>query len=63
MTQAFLNDNTQVFYVVHVNGVAVTPRFTTQQAAEAAKQNLPENQRFLAEVISVTGEGLQILFG
>ncbi len=51
-----------VQYVVKVNGVAVTQP-TTKELAEQQKLNMPEESRQLAEVVPVTGDGKQILFG
>lgn len=52
----------QVSYVVKVNGVAIsTP--TSRALAEQQKNNLPEESRLLAEVVPVTSDGNQILFG
>lgn len=54
--------NDQIYYVVKVNGVAVTPP-TTQALAEAKRAELPKESQHLAEVVPVTTDGKQILFG
>ena len=59
-----LNDEVNtVEYVLKVNGVAVSGTFTDKMACEMAKLNLPEEQRMLAEVVPVTSDGKQVLFG
>lgn len=57
-------DNTDaVYYVLKVNGVVVSGRFGQAMMAEMAKNNLPEEQRMLAEVVPVTEDGKQVLLG
>ena len=51
-----------VKYIVKVNGVAVTPP-TTLALAEQHKMAMPAESQPLAEVVPVTGDGNQILFG
>lgn len=51
------------FYVVKVNGANVSTPFTERMMAEMAKNNLPEEQKHLAEVVPVTSSGQQILLG
>lgn len=51
-----------VSYVVKVNGTVIsTP--TSRALAEERKNQLPEETRLIAEVVPVTGDGKQILFG
>jgi len=52
-----------VMYVVKVNGVEKSVRFTDRVMAEMAINNLPENERMLAEVQPITQDGKQLLLG
>jgi hypothetical protein len=59
-----LNDEVNtVEYVLKINGVEVSGKFADKMACEMAKINLPEEQRMLAEVVPVTADGKQVLFG
>jgi len=49
-----------VYYVIKVNGVEISSRFNDKMVAEMAKNNLPEEQRMLAEVLPVTANGDQV---
>lgn len=53
----------QVQYVIKVNGVAISSPFGDRTVAEMARNNLPEEQKVLAEVVAVTTDGQQVLFG
>jgi len=63
MDNMITDDMDVVYYVVKVNGVAVSTRFTERMMAEMAKNNLPEEQKMLAEVVPVTTDGKQVLLG
>ena len=52
-----------VKYAVKVNGAIVTKGFPTPGLAAYAIQNLAEDQQMLAEVVSVTEDGKEILLG
>jgi len=54
-------DNVQ--YVIKVNGVVISAPFGDKGGAETARNNLPEEQRMLSEVVAVTNDGKQVLFG
>lgn len=54
--------NDQTYYVVKVNGVAVTTP-TSQAIAEQHKAALPVDSQKLAEVVPVKSDGKEILFG
>jgi len=56
-------NNTELKYVVLVNGVEVSARYTTPQAAEATLEHLSEAHRSIAEIVSVTDDGNQLLLG
>lgn len=64
MEEQRLNDDVNtVQYVLKVNGVPVSGNFTDRTACEMARNNLPEEQRMLAEIALVTTDGKQVLFG
>ncbi len=50
------------YYVLKVNGAAVTPP-TTRALVEQKKSELPAQSQALAEVVRVTADGKEILFG
>lgn len=52
-----------VYYVVRVNGQNVTQPVSSQQLAEMERMRLEPDQQALAEVVPVTAEGQQVLFG
>ncbi len=52
----------QINYVVKVNGVAVTAP-TSKAIAEQHKAALPGDSQKLAEVVPVTSDGKEVLFG
>lgn len=51
------------YYAVKVNGQIVSPKYSTPQQAEAMFEHLNEEHRAIAEVVPVTADGKQILFG
>ena len=63
MNQTILTDNTVVYYAVKVNGMIVTQKFTSQMAAEQAKEQLPTETKMLAEVVTCTADGKELLLG
>ena len=58
----YIKEDEQIHYVVKVNGVAISSP-TTRSLAEQQKLNLPTESQALAEIIPVTSEGKQVLFG
>ena len=52
-----------IYYVIRVNGAAVSDRFENSMLAEMEKQNLPEEMKRIAEIIPVTSDGKQMLLG
>ena len=56
------NMMSETYYVLKVNGVAVTSP-TTRALVEQKKADLPAQSQALAEVVPVTKEGKEILFG
>lgn len=64
MEEMLTNDDpTVVQYVIKVNGIPVSAPFGDKMLAEMARNNLPEEQRMIAEVVPVTSDGKQILLG
>jgi len=59
-------DNGSVYYIIKVNGKVIEgstgQRFTTREAAEQAKSNLPMNLQEAANIVPVTENGQQMLF-
>ncbi len=59
-----ITDNMDVvFYVVTVNGVEKSVRFSERMMAEMAITNLEPKDKIIAEVKSITSDGKQVLFG
>ena len=50
-------------WAVRVNGVVVVSNLPSQRLAENAVLNLPAGQREHAQVIPMTADGRQVLFG
>jgi len=63
MNNLITDDMDVVYYVIKVNGVQVSTKFTERMMAEMAKNNLPDEQKMIAEVVPVTAEGNQVLLG
>ncbi len=63
MNNIITDDMDVVYYVVKVNGVIVSPRYSEKLMAEMTIQNLTEAQKMIAEVVSVTTDGKQVLLG
>jgi hypothetical protein len=63
MNNLITDDMDVVYFVVQVNGVPVSTRFSERMMAEMAKSNLPEEQKMIAEVVPVTTDGKQVLLG
>ena len=63
MNSLITDDMDVVYYIVKVNGVAVSDKFSERMMAEMAKNNLPNEQRMIAEVVPVTNDGKQLLLG
>ena len=58
-----LNEVEQLKYVVKVNGAIVSPAYATSHLAEDAIKLLKEEHQAIAEVVSVTADGQEILLG
>ena len=58
-----INEQEQVRYVIKVNGQTVSVPFATRPLAEAHLGNLPQDQQIIAEIVPVTEDNKQILFG
>lgn len=53
----------QIKYVIKVHGKVVSVPFTTHQLAEAQIPNLAVDVQPFAEIVPITAEGKEILFG
>jgi hypothetical protein len=58
-----ITENLPTVYSVKVNGVVVCSNVPSRQLAEAAVMNLPPEQRIIAEIVTMTGDGKVVLFG
>ena len=58
-----IEDNDQVYYAVSVKGNICSHKFTTEAGAESQISMLSESDQVIAEVVPVTYDGKQILFG
>lgn len=61
--QNLINEQEQIRYVIKVNGQTVSVPFATKMLAEQHLGNLPQEQQVVAEIVIVTEEGKQVLFG
>jgi len=53
----------EVKYVIKVHGKVVSVPFVTHQLAEAQVAHLSVDQQPFAEIVPITSEGKEILFG
>jgi len=58
-----IENTEQVYYAVSVNGNICSPKYTTQSGAESQISLLSESDQTIAEVVPVTYDGKQLLFG
>lgn len=63
MNTLLAGDMNQIFYVVKVNGVAVTAKTSDRHVAESQKAQLPPESQAVAIVEAVTESGNQMLLG
>lgn len=63
MNNQILNNGEVVYYAVKVNGIFVTSKFSERMLAEQAKLRLPDNEQTIAEVVTVTSSGQELLLG
>lgn len=63
MTNTLLNDGTVMYYVLKVNGKTVSPPVADRYALEQYRVALPADQQVLAEVVTVTQQGQELLLG
>lgn len=63
MENIITNDMNVVYYAVKINGVITSAKYSEKMMAEMAKEQLPEDQKALAEVVQVTADGKQLLLG
>lgn len=52
-----------MLYAIKVNGQIVANNIPSRVLAEATLFNLPPDQRKIAEIVPVTGDGKTVLFG
>lgn len=53
----------EIKYVIKVHGKVVSVPFVTHQLAEAQVIHLAADQQPFAEIVAITSEGKEILFG
>lgn len=58
-----LHEVEEAKYVIKANGVIVSIPFNSKILAEQHIENLPQDLRSIAEVVPVTPDGKEILFG
>lgn len=58
-----LTEINQTLFAVKVNGRIVATNLPSRAIAEAQVYNLPADQRSLAEIVTVTSDGRQMLLG
>ena len=58
-----INEVEQQKYVVKVNGAIVSPMYATPALAEDAIKILNDEHQAIAEVVAVTADGKEVLFG
>ncbi len=58
-----IENTEQVYYAVSINGNICSPKYVTPEGAQDQIQLLSESDQAIAEVVSVTADGKQILFG
>lgn len=54
---------TTTFYAIKINGVITSRPFPDRGMAHAQIQNLSESQQHIAEIVAVTSDGREMLFG
>lgn len=55
--------NTTTFYALKVNGRLVSQPVSDRGLLERQKTALPENERMIAEIVTVTSDGRELLLG
>jgi hypothetical protein len=63
MNNTVLTDGTVMYYALKVNGQIVSRPVSNPSLLEAQKELLPENQRFAAQIVTVTASGQELLLG
>lgn len=54
---------TATFYAIKINGVITSRSFPDRAMAFSQIQNLSESQKNIAEIVAVTADGREMLFG
>ena len=63
MNNEIIENGDVIYYVVKVNGNEVSPRYASALLAEAQIEKLSQAHRAVAEVVTVTAEGKDLLLG
>jgi hypothetical protein len=58
-----LTEINQSLFAVRVNGRTIATNLPSRQLAEATLLTLPQHERALAEIVSITSDGKTVLFG
>jgi len=58
-----IENTEQVYYAVSVNGNICSPKYVTAEGAQDQIKLLSESDQAIAEVVPVTYNGKQLLFG
>ena len=61
--EQMLHEVEETKYVIKVNGRIVSIPFSSRMVAQQNVGNLPQEQQIIAEVVAVTPEGKELLFG
>lgn len=63
MMKQMLTDSAVIYYALKLNGRLITPPMLNPALLEEYRRNLPIDQAPLAEVVSVTAAGTELLLG
>lgn len=63
MNNTILTDGTVLYYALKVNGKLVTAPMSDRFMLEQQRQALPQDQRLVAEIVTVTPSGQEVLLG
>lgn len=62
MNNQLLTDGTVVYYAHKVNGI-IQRKFESSFLAEQEKAKMPQDQQQIVEIVPVTADGKEVLFG
>lgn len=63
MKQSVLSDGTVMYYAVKLNGRIITPPLVERYSLQQHIATLPKDQQALAEIVTVTQSGQELLLG